>query len=112
MKRIGIAAFIAVGLLWGTGSCVTKNKIQTQVDNNQELKVTGKITAIETGKDGYVATVKDNNGQLYDVMISIVNLQKSGSQYKAHKTGDVITVQGPRWTDTEGRVHITAHQLK
>lgn len=57
------------------------------------MAVTGTITAIENGTDGYTATIKDAEGKEYDATISIVNLNKSGSEYKAYNIGDTITVK-------------------
>jgi len=82
------------------------------VENNQELSVTGQITAIENGKDGYMATINDSDGKEYVATISIVNLNKSGGEYKAHNIGDKITVRGSYWKDGEGKIHITVSVLK
>ncbi|HET8574144.1 MAG TPA: hypothetical protein VFL76_09755 [Edaphocola sp.] len=112
MGQIGTNAILAIGLLFGTAGCTTSHKLSAKVENHQELSVTGEITAIENGKDGYVATVKDDRGKLYYVTVSFVNLQKGGGEYKTHKSGDVITVKGAQWTDTEGKMHITAYLLK
>lgn len=111
MKQIGIIAILAIGLL-GAGSCATKTKTQTSVENNQKLSITGEITTIENGKDGYTATIKDANGKLYYATISIVNLQKSGGEYKSYKIGDKITVKGTNWKDEEGKTYITVYKLK
>ena len=110
MKQIGIIAILAIVL--GASSCATKRKIQTGIENNQELLITGEVTGIENGKDGYIATIKDKNGELYYATISIINLQKSAGEYKSYKIGDKITVEGANWKDAEGKTHITVHQLK
>lgn len=112
MKKIGITIILAIGLFSGISSCATKAKIRTSAENNRELSVTGAVTAVENGKDGYTATIKDADGKLYYATISIVNLQKSGSKYKPCKIGDNITVQGPYWKDEERKIHITVHKLK
>lgn len=112
MKQIGIITILAMGLFLGASSCAVKTKTQTSVENNHELSITGEITAIENGKDGYTTTIKDVDGKIYYATISIVNLQKSGSEYKAYKIGDKITVKGPEWKDGEGKTHIIVYELK
>ena len=76
-----------------------------------EISVTGKITGIEKGKDGYMATLEDSTGKKFTATISIVNLQKSGGTYKAHEVGETITVKGPGWSDSTGNTFIMAKQL-
>lgn len=76
-----------------------------------ETQVSGKITGIENGKDGYMATIEDSTGHTYTATISIVNLQKSGGTYKAHTVGETITVKGPSWKDEAGKTYIMVKQL-
>lgn len=76
-----------------------------------EISVTGKITGIEKGKDGYMATLEDSTGKKFTATISIVNLQKSGGTYKTHEVGETITVKGPGWSDSTGNTFIMAKQL-
>jgi lysyl-tRNA synthetase class II len=111
MKQIGMIAVLVIGLL-GAGSCATKPNNQTNTETNQELSVTGEIMARENGKDGYTATIKDANGKVYFATISIINMQKSGGEYKSFKVGDKITVQGKSWKDAEGKAHITVFSVK
>jgi lysyl-tRNA synthetase class II len=111
MKQIAIIVTLAIVLL-GTSNCATKTKTRSSEENAQGLAITGQITAIENGKDGYTATIKDANGKLYYATISIVNLRKSGGEYKSYKIGDKITVQGNTWKDAEGRSHITVSKLE
>ncbi len=75
------------------------------------FSVTGKITKIENGKDGYMATVQDEKNKNYIATISIVNLQEGGSTYKKHNVGDTISVKGSGWQDNEGNTYITVKQL-
>ncbi len=76
------------------------------------LNVTGIISKIENGKDGYMATLKDSTGKEFVATISIVNLQKSGGAFKRYKEGDKITVGGPSWKDETNLEHITVTSLK
>ncbi|MDA3614614.1 hypothetical protein [Polluticaenibacter yanchengensis] len=81
-------------------------------NTNKEIEVSGKIIKIENGKDGYMATLDIGDGKTYVATISVVNLQKSNSEYKAHKEGETITVKGPSWTDDAGIIYIKAESLK
>ncbi|PZR23848.1 MAG: hypothetical protein DI535_23170 [Citrobacter freundii] len=76
------------------------------------LKVTGVISKIENGKDGYMATLKDSTGKEFVATISIVNLQKSGGKFKRYKEGEKITVSGPSWKDEGNVEHITVTGLE
>lgn len=76
------------------------------------LKVTGIISKIENGKDGYMATLKDTTGKEFVATISIVNLQKSGGKFKRFKEGEKITVTGPSWKDERSVEHITVTGLE
>ena len=109
MTRSSIISFLLI-MIFSAGSCTTKSR--TSVEDNQELSVKGEITEIETGKDGYVATIKDADGKEYYATISIVNLQKRGNKYEGHKVGDKIAVTGAGWKDAEGKAHITVYELK
>lgn len=81
-------------------------------DTNKEIEVSGKITKVENGKDGYMATLDIGDGKTYVATISAVNLQKTNSAYKAYKEGETITVKGPSWTDDAGIIYIKAESLK
>ncbi|GEP91860.1 hypothetical protein [Chitinophaga terrae (ex Kim and Jung 2007)] len=112
MKQTMIATALAVSLL-GATSCSSTRKAGSVIENDHmELSVAGEITAIENGKDGYTATIKEASGKEYLATISIVNLQKHGGQYKRYNVGDKISVKGPLWKDQEGKLHITVHEMK
>ena len=81
-------------------------------DVNKEIEVSGKITKVENGKDGYMATLDISDGKTYVATISAVNLQKTNSAYKAYKEGETITVKGPSWADDAGVIYIKAESLK
>lgn len=112
MKQTVILAALALSLVGATSCSSTKKSTDSTVENNKELSVTGEVTAVENGKDGYMATIKDAAGKAYTATISIVNLQKSGGQYKRYNVGDKISVKGPSWKDQEGKTYITVKELK
>jgi hypothetical protein len=58
-----------------------------------------------------MATIKDAHGKEYVVTISIVNLQKSGNQFKRYEIGDVISVKSPSWKDEQRKTYITAAKI-
>lgn len=121
MKR-AIFVSLAMGLL-GLTACNNEPEAkpeekETPVETIKEAKaeetefsVTGKVTGIEKGKDGYMATIEDSTGKKYTATISIINLQKSGGTYKTHEVGETITVKGPGWSDSTGNTFIMAKQL-
>lgn len=59
------------------------------------VKVRGTVIAVQNGKDGYTATIKDDSGKLYDATISKINMDPEA--YKTVAVGDVITVKGQSW---------------
>src|SRR5690606_23655735 len=107
MKLIKFFTVLVIGILVTSGC----SNNQSNTDENQQITITGEITAVENGKDGYTATIQDDKGELYFATISIINLQKSGGEYQAHEVGDKITVTGPQWQDDDGKSHITVQKL-
>lgn len=112
MKNIIALAILTLGIFNMT-SCTAKQATQSEdKEKDMVIEASGKITKIENGKDGYMATIQDANGKEYVATISIVNLQKSGSTFKRYEVGNSITVKGPSWKDDQGKTYIKAEQLK
>lgn len=111
MKKI----ILIGGLILGTFniiSCTANKSAQSStMDDKNIMSASGTITHIENGKDGYMATIKNADGKEYIATISIVNLQKSGSQFKRYEVGDTITVKGSSWKDEQGKTYIAAEKL-
>lgn len=78
--------------------------------DNDIIEVTGEVTEINQGKDGYTAKLKTADGKAYAATISIPNLDNP-KQYKASKVGDKITVKGVV-TNLESDVLIRVKELK
>jgi len=57
------------------------------------ITVSGKVTEINQGKDGYTAKIKTAEGKFYFATISIPNMADP-KQYKSVKIGESITVTG------------------
>ncbi|HSD07201.1 hypothetical protein [Flavobacterium sp.] len=68
--------------------------------------ISGKVVAIEFGKDGYTAKVNTNKNEIYFALISIVNV--GGPQnYKLLKEGEEVSLRGEIWkTDTENHMKV------
>ena len=58
--------------------------------------VSGKVSAIQQGKDGYTATIENGKGRTYFGTISIPNLSNP-QLFKQAEIGDTITVKGEVW---------------
>lgn len=58
-------------------------------------KVQGTVTAVQNGKDGYTATIKDDAGKLYYATISRVNMDPAA--YRTVQVGDRVVVKGQSW---------------
>lgn len=68
------------------------DKLEDAIDK-ESITITGKVLAINNGKDGYTATIEGAGGKKYDATISIPNLDNP-KQYRTVKTGEEITVSG------------------
>jgi hypothetical protein len=58
-----------------------------------EITVTGKVTEINRGKDGYTATIEAADGKVYKGTISIPNMGDP-KKYRNVNIGETITVIG------------------
>ncbi|MCG2616183.1 hypothetical protein LZZ85_17935 [Terrimonas sp. NA20] len=126
VKILGLAVFASVMTSCESSSnpesAVNEDTIKAEQTLQQDttsaqsksdtLKVTGVISKIENGKDGYMATLKDSTGKEFVATISIINLQKSGGQFKRYKEGEKITVAGPSWKDDANLEHITVTNIE
>lgn len=105
-------------MLLGTTGCQQQDVseeieeiLEGEVEKPLVISVEGVIQHIENGKDGYVATLKTEDGQIYNATISIVNLQKHDGEFHRYEIGDTITVSGETWEDGVGNKHVVVHQL-
>lgn len=72
----------------------------------KSVTIKGSVLNIEHGKDGYTAEVKDEDGQIYFVTVSRVNLAEP-ENYRDVNVGDVVTASGEQW-EMDGHIHIKA----
>lgn len=107
-----VLVLFTVTTLVTTGCVCKKHKVETTEQNQENVTVTGKITSVTNGKDGYTAVLQADDKKVYNATISRINLQKSGSEYKRYEEGDTITVTGSTWVDAEGVTYITVTELQ
>jgi len=110
-NRIFIGGIIGAFILASASSCSSQKKTVNMEQQVSQQEITGTITAIENGKDGYMASVKDEKGTISIVTISVVNLHKSGGTFKRYNIGDRIQAKGEFWKDQAGVMHITAKSI-
>lgn len=82
----------------------------TEYKDNDVIEVTGKVTEIVQGKDGYMAKLTTADEKKYTATISIPNLDNP-KQFRAVKIGDNITVKGIV-SNLESDVLIRVKELK
>lgn len=107
------AAFFALLLLI---NCGTK-KIDAPIkptENQVEQKiikktVSGVVTDINFGKDGYTAKLKNNKNEVYFITVSRINLN-TPEQYKTVAVGEAMNVSGDYWT-MEEQHQITVREI-
>src|SRR5690606_285328 len=85
----------------------TATEKEEVVDN--QIKVTGKVTEIQQGKDGVTAKIYSVTGEQFFATISIPNL-KDPAQYREVKVGDNITISGEPW-EMDGNTYIKVTAL-
>lgn len=68
--------------------------------------ISGKVVAVEAGKDGYTAKISTDKNEIYFATISIVNV--GGPQnYKQLKVGEEVSLKGEIWkTDAEKHIKV------
>lgn len=72
--------------------------------------ISGMVTEIQPGKDGYTAQLKTDIGTVYYVTISRANLADPQT-YRSAAVGDTLTVKGDIW-QMENQNHITVREIK
>ncbi|MBK0402785.1 hypothetical protein I5M27_07290 [Adhaeribacter sp. BT258] len=72
--------------------------------------ITGVVTEIQPGKDGYTAQVKTTEQETVFVTVSRVNL-KDPESYRSVKIGDTLRAIGESW-EMNGENHLKALELK
>jgi hypothetical protein len=73
--------------------------------------ISGKVTEVRLGKDGYTAKLITEDKQVYFATISRANLKENASQYRTIKPGEKIRVKGDTFSIGE-ETHVTVRELK
>ncbi|MFC5270023.1 hypothetical protein [Adhaeribacter terreus] len=109
MKIAFINILLSAFLVTGAG-CKTSKPDQEKLSQDESLFITGKVTAIQPGKDGYTAKILTVNNQEYFATISRANLTDPAT-YRTVTIGEVLKVKGDQW-QMENQNHITVRELK
>ena len=126
MKNIKYIALLAISIAFTACNDKKKDGLsdkavdETVIDNTatsvvpddvavNQATVTGIVTEIQNGKDGYTAKIKDPDGVYYFVTVSIPNL-KDPEGYREVKVNDEIIVSGEQW-EMDGENHIKAESI-
>lgn len=115
MKTTILPVLLAVVLtvLAGCQEQVNQSSEKPAQEEAGEIKnnfISGKVTAIQQGKDGYTATLITAEKAEYRATISRANLTDP-TTYRAVQTGETIRVKGDHW-QMENQNHITVRELK
>ena len=110
MKKTILYSTIIFGFFAFASCSTSKQNTDTKLQE-KIIHISGTVSELDSGKDGYMAMIKTDNNENYKATISIINLQKSGSTYKTLKIGDNISVSGPTWHDADGNKYIKVEKL-
>ena len=72
--------------------------------------ILGKVTGVQTGKDGYTAKLVTTTGQVYFATISRANLKENAAQYRSVAVGDTLRLKGDVWQSGDV-THVTVREL-
>lgn len=89
----------------------TETEVQPVPENTPMINgITGVVTEIQPGKDGYTAKVNTTHKEMVWVTISRSNLSDP-KQYRWVNVGDTLHVIGEEW-EMNNETHLKALQLK
>jgi hypothetical protein len=97
------------------GSSVAKARtpqedtIQSDEPKAVTRTVSGLVSEVNQGKDGYTAKIITPTNEVVAVTVSRINL-KDPKTYKDAKAGDILSVTGEQWS-LEGVTQITARKI-
>ena len=86
----------------------TSNEIKDSLENQTNQKIiSGKVTFIENGKDGYTAHIKTEQKEIFHALISISNVGGM-ENYTRLVIGDKTTLKGETWNNLDpSQIRIT-----
>jgi uncharacterized protein YceK len=106
----GVAAVLA-----GCGSSTSDTSRPAAEPNAQPTAmrddyISGKVTDVQPGKDGYTARLVTAGGQVYFATVSRANLKENASQYRPVAVGDTLRLKGDVWQQGD-QTHVTVREL-
>jgi hypothetical protein len=107
--------YILLSVLTGCGSGPS-NPTRLDAGNNSSPEavrsdyISGKVTAVQLGKDGYTARLVTAKGQVYFATVSRANLKENAMQYRSVAVGDTLRFKGEVWQAGE-ETHVTVREL-
>ncbi len=72
--------------------------------------ISGKVTEVQPGKDGYTARLVTAGGQEYFATVSRANLKENAAQYRPAAVGDTLRLKGDVWQQGD-QTHVTVREL-
>jgi hypothetical protein len=72
--------------------------------------ISGKVTQVQPGKDGYTARLITDAGKVYFATISVANLKENAAQYRSVAVGDTLRLKGDVWQAGD-ETHVTVREL-
>ena len=112
MKNL-LLLFLSVLAGCGSGS---SNPARPDAGKNQATEavsnayISGKVTGVQPGKDGYTARLVTAGGQVYFATVSRANLKENAAQYRSVAVGDTLRLKGDVWQSGD-ETHVTVREL-
>ena len=72
--------------------------------------ISGKVTQVQPGKDGYTARLLTDAGRVYFATISRANLKENAAQYRSAAVGHTLRLRGDVWQAGD-ETHLTVREL-
>jgi hypothetical protein len=82
----------------------------TQPATMRDDYISGKVTEVQPGKDGYTAKLVTAGGQVYFATVSRANLKANAAQYRSVAVGDSLRLKGDVWQQGD-QTHVTVREL-
>jgi hypothetical protein len=114
MKNL-LSLLLMLSVLTGCGSG-SSNPTRPDAGINPEKEavrndyISGKVTQVQPGKDGYTARLVTAGGQVYFATVSRVNLKENAPQYRSVAVGDTLRLKGDVWQSGD-ETHVTVREL-
>ncbi|GAB4027395.1 hypothetical protein [Spirosoma koreense] len=94
--------YFSIGLLF-----LACTSLVTSCVRSKPFSIKGIIQQIEPGKDGYTASLRDEQGKEFDALVSRVRMQQS---YRLLRVGEKVRLVGDT-IHLDGRVRVLVNQI-